>query len=180
IHSLTLGIIEAHQDLKKEIITGYKKDTNYALIFRTLREKTKVPVEIKNHIKHFCYQDDVLYYKTLESQDFFRVVIPNYKKLLWDLEDNKYSPNAEEFVRRVKLILQQTQDNIEPPRTEREMLARINELSGIGGWSEEPGKEKTYDVFWKDCDQTLARKVPERIFNQAALSLRQSLMYKPN
>lgn len=30
----------------------------------------------------------------------------------WDLEDNKYSPNAEEFVRRVKLILQQTQDNI--------------------------------------------------------------------
>ena len=66
----------------------------------------------------------------------------------------------------------------EPPRTEREMLARINELSGIGGWSEEPGKEKTYDVFWKDCDQTLARKVPERIFNQAALSLRQILMYK--
>ncbi|CAI8506674.1 unnamed protein product [Pichia kudriavzevii] len=58
------------------------------------------------------------------------------------------------------------------------MLARINELSGIGGWSEEPGKEKTYDVFWKDCDQTLARKVPERIFNQAALSLRQSPMYK--
>ena len=66
----------------------------------------------------------------------------------------------------------------EPPRTQREMLARINELSGIGGWSEEPGKEKTYDVFWKDCDQTLARKVPERIFNQAALSLRQSPMYK--
>ncbi|KGK36165.1 hypothetical protein JL09_g4685 [Pichia kudriavzevii] len=65
----------------------------------------------------------------------------------------------------------------ESPRTEREMLARINELSGIGGWSEEPGKEKTYDVFWKDCDQTLARKVPERIFNQAALSLRQSLMH---
>ena len=30
----------------------------------------------------------------------------------WDLEDNKYSPNAEEFVRRVKLILQQTLDNI--------------------------------------------------------------------
>ncbi|ONH70515.1 DNA dC-_dU-editing enzyme APOBEC-3F, partial [Pichia kudriavzevii] len=140
--------IEANQDLKKEIITGYKKDTNYALIFRTLREKTKVPVEIKNHIKHFCYQDEVRYYKTLESQDFFRVVIPNYKKLpyrifknahdakdachfdsikaspfeiayeyepsmirkvnSWDLEDNKYSPNAEEFVRRVKLILQHT------------------------------------------------------------------------
>ncbi|KGK36195.1 hypothetical protein JL09_g4655 [Pichia kudriavzevii] len=473
IHSLTLSTIEANQELKKEIITGYKKDTNYALIFRTLRDKTKVPVEIKNHIKHFCYQDEVLYYKTLESQDFFRVVIPNYKKLpyrifknahdskdaghfgawktylnlkdsfywslmltqirkwvetchicqqhntntrrrqglfsplpiptgrwtditmdfitglprsrtgydmimvvvdrfskmahliptlkrlnaaacarlfsdkvirfmnkfwqtlhylngssllfsttnhpetdgqterfnkivnqllrkysandqlswkehlsmcelsynstyqdsikaspfeiayeyepnmirkvnSWDLEDNKYSPNAEEFVRRVKLILQQTLDNIvkhkgdkentiiekedilnikyikiqpvwygpyrlvkkingnaykvdlpvinledresnvqwikyykenpniyqEPPRTEREMLARINELSGIGGWSEEPGKEKTYDVFWKDCDQTLARKVPERIFNQAALSLRQSPMYK--
>ncbi|OUT21748.1 hypothetical protein CAS74_002720 [Pichia kudriavzevii] len=385
----------------------------------TLREKTKVPVEIKNHIKHFCYQDDVLYYKTLESQDFFRVVIPNYKKLLyrifknahdakdaghfgawktylnlkdsfywslmltqirkwvetchicqqhntntrrrqglfsplpiptgrwtditmdfitglprsrtelnaaacarlfsdnviklhgvpqrivsdkdirfmnkfwqtlhylngktdgqterfnkivnqllrkyssndqlswnehlsmcelsynstyqdsikaspfeiayeyepnmirkvnsWDLEDNKYSPNAEEFVRRKKKIfeykvgdlvlvhqdafgvnismvwaIQTSQENKrnayevdlpvinledresnvqwikyykenpniyqEPPRTEREMLARINELSGIGGWSEEPGKEKTYDVFWKDCDQTLARK----------------------
>ncbi|CAI8493942.1 unnamed protein product [Pichia kudriavzevii] len=57
------------------------------------------------------------------------------------------------------------------------MLARINEMTGIGGWSEESGKEKTYDVLWKDCDQTLARKVPERIFNQAALSLRQSLMH---
>ena len=65
----------------------------------------------------------------------------------------------------------------EPPRTEREMLARINEMTGIGGWSEESGKDKTYDVLWKDCDQTLARKVPERIFNQADLSLRQSLMH---
>ncbi|OUT21674.1 hypothetical protein CAS74_003800 [Pichia kudriavzevii] len=415
IHSLTL--------IKKEIITGYKKDTNYALIFRTVRDKTKVPVEIKNHIKHFCYQDEVLYYKTLESQDFFRVVIPNYKKLpyrifknahdakdaghfgawktylnlkdsfywpsmlaqirkwvetcricqqhntnteedkggytiimvivdrfskmthlipthkrlnaaacarlfsdkdirfmnkfwqilhylngssllfsttnhpetdgqterllrkyssndqlfwdehlsmcehsynstfqdsikainSWDLEDNKYSPNAEEFVRPqgrqekhhnrkrryfeykvgdlvlvhrdafgvnirytkiqpvwygpyrlVKKIndnayevdlpvinLKDRESNVqwikyykenpniyqEPPRTEREMLARINEMTGIGGWSEESGKEKTYDVLWKDCDQTLARKVPERIFNQADLSLRQSLMH---
>ncbi|OUT22427.1 hypothetical protein CAS74_002161 [Pichia kudriavzevii] len=437
-HSLTLGTIEANQKSKREIITGYKKDNNYALIFRTVRDKTKVPVEIKNHIKHSCYQDEVLYYKTLESQDFFRVVIPNYKKLpyrifknahdakdaghfgawktdlnlkdsfywpsmlaqirkwvetcricqqhntntrgrqglfsplpiptgytiimvivdrfskmahlipthkrlnaaacarlfsdkdirfmnkfwqtlhylngssllfsttnhpetdgqterfnkivnqllrkysannqlswnehlsmcelsynstyqdsikaspfeiayeyepsmirkvnSWDLEDNKYSPNAEEFVRRkhhnrkrryfeykvgdlvlvhqdafgvnIRLVekingnaykvdlpvinLKDRESNVqwikyykenpniyqEPPRTEREMLARINELSGIGGWSEEPGKEKTYDVFWKDCDQTLARKVPERIFNQAALSLRQSPMYK--
>ena len=87
---MTLGIIEAHQDLKKEIITGYKKDTNYALIFRTLRDKTKVPVEIKNHIKHFCYQDEVRYYKTLESQDFFRVVIPNYKKLPYRIFKNAH------------------------------------------------------------------------------------------
>ncbi|KGK36121.1 hypothetical protein JL09_g4729 [Pichia kudriavzevii] len=395
-HSLTLGIIEAHQDLKKEIITGYKKDTNYALIFRTLRDKTKVPVEIKNHIKHFCYQDEVRYYKTLEifknahdskdachfgawktylnlkdsfywssmlaqirkwvetcricqqhntntrgrqglfsplpiptgrwtditmdfitglprsgtGYDMIMVVVDRFSKMAhfipthkrlnaaacarlfsdkdirfmnkfwqtlhylngssllfsttnhpetdgqtervnkivnqllrkysandqlswnehlsmcelsynstyqdsikaspfeiayeyepsmirkvnsWDLEDNKYSPNAEEFVRLDLPVinLKDRESNVqwieyykenpniyqEPPRTEREMLARINELSGIGGWSEEPGKEKTYDVFWKDCDQTLARKVPERIFNQADLSLRQSLMY---
>ncbi|MDN5653429.1 MAG: hypothetical protein L0G51_12605 [Lactococcus lactis] len=90
IHSLTLSTIEANQELKKEIITGYKKDTNYALIFRTLRDKTKVPVEIKNHIKHFCYQDEVLYYKTLESQDFFRVVIPNYKKLPYRIFKNAH------------------------------------------------------------------------------------------
>ena len=87
---MTLGIIEAHQDLKKEIITGYKKDTNYALIFRTLKEKTKVPVEIKNHIKHFCYQDEVRYYKTLEFQFFFRVVIPNYKKLPYRIFKNAH------------------------------------------------------------------------------------------
>lgn len=60
------------------------------MIFRTLREKTKVPVEIKNHIKHFCYQDEVLYYKTLESQDFFRVVIPNYKKLPYRIFKNAH------------------------------------------------------------------------------------------
>ena len=90
IHSLTLSTIEANQELKREIITGYKKDIDYALIFRTLRDKTKVPVEIKNHIKHFCYQDEVLYYKTLESQDFFRVVIPNYKKLPYRIFKNAH------------------------------------------------------------------------------------------
>ncbi|KGK36111.1 hypothetical protein JL09_g4739 [Pichia kudriavzevii] len=89
-HSLTLGTIEANQKSKREIITGYKKDNNYALIFRTVRDKTKVPVEIKNHIKHSCYQDEVLYYKTLESQDFFRVVIPNYKKLPYRIFKNAH------------------------------------------------------------------------------------------
>jgi hypothetical protein len=63
---------------------------------------------------------------------------------------------------------------LQPPRTDNEILARINEMSGIGGLDPEAD---TFDVFWRDCDPRHAITITGAQFNTAKESLRKSLLY---
>ncbi|MDN6032870.1 MAG: transposase family protein, partial [Lactococcus lactis] len=184
----------------------------------------------------------------------------------WKIDDDRFSPSAEEYMRRMAITLQQTQDNIveaqrsqekyhnqhrrphnykvgdyillhrdargvsptyikiqpvffgpyrlvkqindntfevdlpsmnkkdrvmnvqwfkpyhhqqdlfrQPPRTDREILARINEMCGIGGVDH---TNSTYDVIWRDCDPRHATTISASQFNTASESLRTSLLHQ--
>lgn len=87
--SQTLSTIVPNLNLKSQIIAGYQQDQVYRLIYNTFKNKTRIPVSINHHIKHYNFQDDLLYYKTLSNSTEYRLVIPKLKNLI-----NKFIANA--------------------------------------------------------------------------------------
>lgn len=63
---------------------------------------------------------------------------------------------------------------LQAPRTDAEILSRINEMCGIAGLDEE---ENTFDVYWRDCDPFHATTITADQFNTAKESLRHSLFH---
>lgn len=76
INEITITEQVMNEDLKRDIIESYAKDSVYREIYQVLKENLPIPNSIHNTIKHYQYKDGLLYYKTLLNTEAFRIVIP--------------------------------------------------------------------------------------------------------
>ena len=87
-----------NEDLKQDIIRGYSKDPVYQEIYEILKNNLPIPNVIHNAIKHYNYENGLLYYRTLLDTDFSRLVIPQLYGLPQRLIRNAHSsPTAGHF-----------------------------------------------------------------------------------
>ncbi|MDN6023375.1 MAG: hypothetical protein L0I32_06045 [Lactobacillus sp.] len=88
----TVTSMEINDELKQKIIKGYKKDSVFGEIYNILKTGASVPPHLNHHIQHYRFENDLLYYRTLLTEDFFtRVAIPDVDRLPQLLIKNAHS-----------------------------------------------------------------------------------------
>ena len=64
-------------EFKEKLMDAYKKDSFYSQIYHILESKAKrIPNTIRQYIKHYRFDNGLLYYSTLLSKPTYRIVIP--------------------------------------------------------------------------------------------------------
>ncbi|TID17214.1 hypothetical protein CANINC_004073 [Pichia inconspicua] len=88
----TLTTMKISSELKDKIIQGYKKDSYLGEIYDILRTKSAVPSKLHHHIQHYKFEDDLLYYRTLlTDENFTRVAVPHADHLPQHIISNAHS-----------------------------------------------------------------------------------------
>lgn len=85
IEDTTVTQVVVNEELKQKLIDGYQGDDEFGEIYEVLSKSLPIPLEIKNHIKHFQIIDGLLYYKATQDEEFIRVCVPNVGYLKKDL-----------------------------------------------------------------------------------------------
>ncbi|KAF6010140.1 hypothetical protein HII13_003359 [Brettanomyces bruxellensis] len=87
------SIFKWNDDLKQQIIKAYKYDKDLSRVYELLKNGAMLKPstqDLRHYAQHFRYHNELLYYTTFLGSD----------------------PNAEEYVKRMKLVMQQAQDNL--------------------------------------------------------------------
>lgn len=81
-------IQELNEELLREIKKGLTRDPEFSAIYRCLKYKEEPSKLIKNHIKHYKLEEDLLLFNAIPGQDEYRVCVPNYGDLRTKLTAN--------------------------------------------------------------------------------------------
>lgn len=85
LEDVTVTQVVLNDTFKQKLIDGYEQDKEFGEIFHVLKENLPIPSKLNNHIKHFKYEDGILYYKTILDDDFIRIAVPNIGSIRKDL-----------------------------------------------------------------------------------------------